>query len=280
MSGSRIILLKDLSYGLWNAIVKLYSSDMLTHAYLFYDILYELDRTNAVFEIVDGEIVSYVLIWRGLIGDAIHVWSKRECLDIERMIDVELLDSLRKGTVIHLYISNPNCIDYLREYVSRSRWDIEELRFYDMVVDQDSFKPYYPERACRLKVEHVDDFIKLKEVQARELEYGFDKYSRELGVTLLNKYRYYGLYVDDELIAIACRYLGLRDIGVVGDVYVHPDHRGHGYGKIVTSAITRDTVYYGAYAMLHVSINNIVAIRVYEKLGYRIVGSKTWFFLE
>ncbi len=49
-----------------------------------------------------------------------------------------------------------------------------------------------------------------------------------------------------------------------------------GYAKAVTSAVTRDAIFSGALAMLHVEEENEPAIRAYRRLGYRVVRRKPW----
>ncbi|HDD33548.1 MAG TPA: GNAT family N-acetyltransferase, partial [Thermofilaceae archaeon] len=80
------------------------------------------------------------------------------------------------------------------------------------------------------------------------------------------------------LVSIACAYLRLPEVWVVGDVYTHPAYRGRGYAKAATSAITSDAISAGAIAMLHVAEGNEPALRVYRALGYRVTGRKPWVF--
>lgn len=66
----------------------------------------------------------------------------------------------------------------------------------------------------------------------------------------------------------------------IGNVYTHPDYRGRGYAKTVTSAITGDALLSGARALLHVAEDNEPAIRVYRTLGYRTISRKPWVFFK
>ncbi len=269
----------DLGNVLWRKIIDLYLGNPYDHIYLLYDLLYEWSNTDLVID-YDLAIKSYRLYWRGPYFDSILLWSSSGCLDVERFIGEELLNSVRPGSVIHLLnISDRGCIDEVIEYVVKNKWVVDKAVFYDMVVGEEDFKPYEPDKARRLSIDDVEGFIEIKKQQFREYEYEAE-ITRELAIELIKKRRYYGVYVDNKLVAISCRYAVSPDLSVVGDVYVHPDHRGRGYGKIVTSAITRDIVGYGAKALLHVMKTNETAIKLYEKLGYKIIGEKTWIFLE
>jgi len=70
--------LEELDYALWRSIARLYAGDPLTHAYLLYDLIYELERTDAWFEVRGGEVAGYALVWRGPERAGVHVWGKLE----------------------------------------------------------------------------------------------------------------------------------------------------------------------------------------------------------
>jgi ribosomal protein S18 acetylase RimI-like enzyme len=60
-------------------------------------------------------------------------------------------------------------------------------------------------------------------------------------------------------------------VGVVGHVYTDPAARGRGYATATTSAVTQELFRIGADTVaLNVVQSNASAIRVYQKLGYRI----------
>jgi len=57
--------LEELDYALWRSIARLYAGDPLTHAYLLYDLVYELERTDAWFEVRGGEVAATSLSGAG-----------------------------------------------------------------------------------------------------------------------------------------------------------------------------------------------------------------------
>ncbi|RLG78687.1 MAG: hypothetical protein DRO40_13640 [Thermoprotei archaeon] len=146
---------------------------------------------------------------------------------------------------------------------------VKVSRYLDMVTDEYKFKSYGEGLARRLGVEDLDEFIRLKTVQGTVI-------NRDLAREIISKWRYYGLFINGRLVSIACRYIALPDVWIIGDVFTHPDFRGKGYAKIVTSAITRDAVASGAKALLHVREDNIQAIRVYKRLGYEVIRRRLW----
>ncbi len=259
--------LSDLNKALWRAIVKLYRSDPLTHCYLMYDLIYELENTDAVFRAGSSGIDAYVLIWRGPRVWGVHLWGS--ALDLLKR--VELPRDI--PTFIHLYTDDRRYAEKVVEIIGSSRASVKAMEFYDMVVNEESFKPYNPEAARRLGEEDLDAFLEIKRSQGREID-------RESARKALARGRYYGVYVDGKLIAIAGRYIVLPEVWVVGDVYVRPEYRSRGYGKVATSAITRDALASGAIALLHVDTENRPAIRLYQRLGYRILRKRLWLYLE
>lgn len=253
--------LEELSYSLWRSVVRLYRRDPVVHVYLAYDLLYELENTRASFEVSGGEIVGYVLAWRGPRINGVHVWGRAE-----NLLDCVPLD---RGAVVQVH--ERELVEPLLERLSEG--SVAELEEYlTMCVDEESFTPLGADAAVRLDPEnsrHVARFRELKLLSGVFL-------TLEEAKRMLGKRRYYGVFADDELVSIACAYVRMADVWVVGDVFTHPDYRGRGYAKAATSAITRDAVSSGAVAMLHVASGNEPAIRVYKALGYRVVHSTPW----
>jgi predicted GNAT family acetyltransferase len=55
----------------------------------------------------------------------------------------------------------------------------------------------------------------------------------------------------------------------VSAVCTHPDHRGNGYASDLVLAMVSTIIQKGDIPFLHVAAENAMAIRVYEKLGFR-----------
>jgi RimJ/RimL family protein N-acetyltransferase len=85
---------------------------------------------------------------------------------------------------------------------------------------------------------------------------------------------YYGCHVRGQLVAAAGThaYSTTEGVGVVGNVFSHPDFRNRGYGSAVTAAVTAHLRERCGLIVLNVDPANRGARRVYEKLGYREVG--------
>lgn len=82
---------------------------------------------------------------------------------------------------------------------------------------------------------------------------------------------YYGIRVNGRLVAAAGTHVIGREAGlaVVGNVLTHVDHRGRGYAKAVTSAVTAELLRSCDQVVLNVRADNPPAIAAYRRLGYR-----------
>jgi predicted GNAT family acetyltransferase len=74
------------------------------------------------------------------------------------------------------------------------------------------------------------------------------------------------------LLAVAGTHLvaPTRGVAAVGNIYTHPAHRGHGYGQLVTSAVTEELLNRRLLVVLNVNADNASAVHMYKKLGYRV----------
>jgi RimJ/RimL family protein N-acetyltransferase len=81
---------------------------------------------------------------------------------------------------------------------------------------------------------------------------------------------YRGIYVDARLVAVAGTHVVSRHEGVavVGNVFTHRQHRGHGYATAATSAVTSALLEFCEDVVLTVDPANLAAVHAYEKLGY------------
>lgn len=82
---------------------------------------------------------------------------------------------------------------------------------------------------------------------------------------------YYGVRQGARLIAAAGTHVisPTARLGVVGNVMTHPDHRGRGYAKLTTSAVTQQLLRSCDDVVLNVRVDNPPAIAAYQALGYR-----------
>ena len=83
---------------------------------------------------------------------------------------------------------------------------------------------------------------------------------------------FYGIKQAGQLIAVAGTHVvsGHGHIAALGNVMTQPDQRSHGYATIATSAVCAALIDRGITTIgLSVARDNLSAIRVYEKLGFK-----------
>jgi RimJ/RimL family protein N-acetyltransferase len=85
---------------------------------------------------------------------------------------------------------------------------------------------------------------------------------------------YYGAFHRSRLVSAAGTHIYSRreGVGVVGNVYTHPDFRSHGLATSVTAAVTRHLLDACDLIVLNVDPANRTARHIYEQLGYKETG--------
>ena len=81
---------------------------------------------------------------------------------------------------------------------------------------------------------------------------------------------YYGVYNRGRLISAAGTHIfsAYEGVAVVGNVFTHPDHRGHGFGTAATAAVTEHLLQRCPLIVLNVDPANRPARHIYDTLGY------------
>jgi predicted GNAT family acetyltransferase len=82
---------------------------------------------------------------------------------------------------------------------------------------------------------------------------------------------YYGAYSRGRLVAAAGTHIYSPEEGVavVGNVFTHPDYRGHGFGSAVTAAVVEHLLMSnGRLIVLNVDPANRTAHHIYEMIGF------------
>jgi RimJ/RimL family protein N-acetyltransferase len=135
-----------------------------------------------------------------------------------------------------------------------------------MRLDRAAFAP--PPPAARVRRLVAGDAAELNRLYAMEGE-GIWYSGRQIEEGL-----YYGALQRDRLIAAAGTHIHSvsQRVGVVGNVFTHPDFRGHGLGTAVTAAVSARLLEQADLVVLSVDPANRTARRVYERLGYVDAG--------
>lgn len=253
------------------AFSKLYRDDPRPpHSYLVYDLLYEPENTEVIARISSGrDVESYVLIWRSSQVYAVHLWGGSDSCDLLNYMVPEPRRFTR--LVVELYNDDEELIRcVVKHLVELGFRKIDVRRYHDMVCTEEMFKPSENEYlATKLSHGYAELFRDYMRFRGIEL-------SLQEARDLLMKKIYYGVIIGNEIVSAGAICTKLPEIYMVCDVYTKPSFRGRGYAKAVVSAITRIAITSNAKAWLNVEIGNEPAIKVYTKLGYRVVDTRPW----
>ena len=83
---------------------------------------------------------------------------------------------------------------------------------------------------------------------------------------------FFGIFVDSKLVSVAGTHLvsETESVAAVGNIYTLPDYRGRGYATQCTAATVASLLERGIQdIVLNVRQDNLTAIHIYEKLGFR-----------
>jgi RimJ/RimL family protein N-acetyltransferase len=86
--------------------------------------------------------------------------------------------------------------------------------------------------------------------------------------------RYYGVRVDDRLVAVAGVhvYSPRYRVAALGNVATLPSHRGYGYGSRATAHLCARLMEEGLVVGLNVRADNAAAIKSYRRIGFTVVA--------
>jgi ribosomal protein S18 acetylase RimI-like enzyme len=80
---------------------------------------------------------------------------------------------------------------------------------------------------------------------------------------------YLGVRFEGELVAMAGERLKVPGYTEVSAVCTHPEHTGKGYARVLMTEIMRGIGDRGEIPLLHVRRDNLRAVELYERLGFR-----------
>jgi ribosomal protein S18 acetylase RimI-like enzyme len=106
------------------------------------------------------------------------------------------------------------------------------------------------------------DVTKMVELATLTTPGPFDTRTREMGT-------YLGIRKDGKLVAMAGERLKLPGYTEISAVCTHPDHLGHGYAGFLMTILAERIRERGETPILHVRAENMRAVQLYERLGFR-----------
>jgi ribosomal protein S18 acetylase RimI-like enzyme len=92
--------------------------------------------------------------------------------------------------------------------------------------------------------------------------------------------RYYGIFANEQLVAMTGQRLHLPPFAEVSAVCTHPDHLGKGYAAALVQQVVGLILQDGETPFLHVRADNRRAIDLYERLGFSVRGPMNFYVLK
>lgn len=152
----------------------------------------------------------------------------------------------------------------LRHALLRRLTIASELEMWRMALDPIKFERKEPPDYCRqLEPDDLGAIDSLIQGQPDQPD-AFSRSQLEHGV-------FYGCWQDETLVAMAGTHVlsTLMDVAALGNVFTHPDYRGHGYGRVVSGAVLADLLDQGiGTIVLNVAQHNQAALKIYRDLGF------------
>jgi ribosomal protein S18 acetylase RimI-like enzyme len=149
-------------------------------------------------------------------------------------------------------------------YQARSGWRfVVGAPLLQMVCESGSTSATSPREPDSELVELGDaDSTEMIELTALTKPGPFGKRTHELGT-------YLGIRREGKLVAMAGERMKVPGWTEVSAVCTHPAHTGHGYARILMSEVMQRIRSRGETPMLHVREDNVRAIELYERLGFK-----------
>lgn len=197
----------------------------------------------------NSRVTTLCLRFKGLHPNPIFTMGANEDL-------IPILDKALRPQRAY-FASKPNHLSVLKKFYSLQR--VEKM--FRMVLDPGDFSPV-DGPVVRLGPTHVN---RLQELYRWGGDVAFAPYQIEQGI-------FYGVEKGHTLVATAGTHLISRtyNLGIIGNVFTHPDYRRRGYAAVCTSAVLEELLSQPLDVVLNVAKDNEPAIRTYHHLGFHV----------
>lgn len=234
--------------------------NLLHNIFVIYDLFYKFDKITLYVAYHDNYINGLLLIYKNT--------PLIVRLDGDSNTAQKLLKYLPKENMVLFF--PPSLVETVKEIFPEANGCYSE---YQMYVERKKEHLVVSDLASKLKPEHA---LLLAELYSSSPYTFYSKQNEKKCKEILETSNVFGIFYEGKLIAAATSMRRLLEVGEVTNVLTHPEFRRMGYGTIVASAATKDVLKHAQGSTLYVATNNIQAIRIYEKLGYRKIEKICW----
>jgi ribosomal protein S18 acetylase RimI-like enzyme len=233
-------------------------SDPVAHAYALWDLDHEPDRIRIVSAVAGDTPLGYLLIWLGHPTATVVHWvgsdPRLEAL-AERLPPRPLLAIVPE------------------EFAATTRAARGPAREFPVLVlraERGRARGPVPERSVRTL--RADDATRLAEFVARQPPGLVEEY-RSLAPA---REEIWGAVEAGRLIGVCRAAVRRPDVWILGGVYVEEAARGEGWGRSLVATALAAADRAGADLALFVREDRTPARLLYESLGFRPIGRRTW----
>jgi len=254
-----------------DSFLKFVEQDAIRNWFAILDLKYHRDKTNFWIALEGLEILGYMLEYD---GEHLTIRGDARCT-AELLKRASLTEPRVNIEPWHLPIVE-TFYEPIKPIYRPDRGKI--TTFLIMEVHREHFKPIIKYRPRKLTADEFDAFKRLHTRFVGEIAQGPIEHERIDGI-VRNLFKYsllYGTYEGGELVSFACGACGtvVGNLSTVGPVYTSPEFRARGHAKSACSAVVSELLGKTERATLVTAQSNVVAIGVYEKIGFTKTGHK------
>jgi ribosomal protein S18 acetylase RimI-like enzyme len=240
-------------------IINSLKRDVVRHAFAFYDIQHEPEKTTVHAAFEENSLKGYIL-----------KYTASEFPSVVLEGDADTAAKLIKHCPQDKFIMHipPSLLQTVKSRFPHAKSYVENW----MLVKKGEQNIFSIEHTRRLRSEQ--DAYKLATLLSSRKDRPEATMKRYFG--WIRKMPLYGVFIEGELVSYAGSFIQMPQVWLIGGVYTHPNCRNRGYATAATSAMTEEALRNAEAAALFVRSDNQPAIRAYEKIGYRKIGEKLW----
>ncbi|MFW9991876.1 MAG: GNAT family N-acetyltransferase [Candidatus Odinarchaeota archaeon] len=237
-----------------NECINLVKGNYLDNLVLLGDLYPPCNRLTRVTGIFDnkGELISFFTVFNGFQYPSIvlpHGLSERLFVPVLKYLKKEIPGFF---TVVSFKLTEKD----LSSFFVISEVSNEQCMLVTKNDQVPLFKPPELKKYQSENFELVDTFYKSIN------QYPWNPVQLESGF-------YHYIEIDGRMVAGGGMHLETPRLVQLGNIYVLPDYRGRGLGRTLVSSITHEVLKQKEMATLFVVRDNVAAISLYQKLGYR-----------
>lgn len=224
--------------------------DLFVNAYAIWDLYKLRHRTKFFVCLESGKVVGLLLDYSDYRGNH-YIWLWGDENVVTKLLEVPLPDRM------------VFCIPPELEGVIKRKFSITSKYPMDfMILRKGDERLYIQHEVKQLSMEDACALACLRRGYSSEKDV-------EIYRNVIREALCYGIFINSNLISVACASVRLPEIWILGGFYTHPEHRNKGYATTLASFLVREAFKETNYVGLYVRADNYPAKRVYEKVGFK-----------